>query len=302
MTDTQKGISYAMASTFASAIVVLTGKSLLYTLDIYTFSFYWFGICSAYFLLADMRAGGRYIYGVPRKLLPLLFLIGVIEAGSALTYFMALKAIDPAFIAFFSNLMLISAPFFGIIFLKERLAWIEIAGIIVAMAGAVIMTYEDGISVNTGVILLLVSVLLFTVSTMLIKLNNSEISPFTFSGYRCISVFICTILIGIPAGGFDFSRHVSIPVLLLGAFCGPLLSVVLYYYALQYMDMTKVVLIRATMPLFVITGAYLFLHSIPELNHITGGLVLTAGVIVLVLGKRVNRLFNNVETITEQMK
>ncbi|MBI5360866.1 MAG: DMT family transporter, partial [Planctomycetes bacterium] len=248
MTNTQKGTAYAMASTFASAIVILTGKSLLFTLDIYTFSFYWFGICSAYFILADMRAGGRYMYKVPRKLLPLLILIGIIEAGSALTYFMALKAIDPAFIAFFSNLMLISAPFFGIIFLKEKLTLIEIAGIVIAITGALIMTYEGGITINAGVILLFVSVLLFTVSTMLIKLNNSDISPFTFSGYRCIVVFACATLIGIHTGGFNFSQHISIPVLLIGAFCGPLLSVVLYYYALQYMDMTKVVLIRTTMP------------------------------------------------------
>lgn len=288
-----------MTSTLASAIVVLTGKSLLYTLDIYTFSFYWFGICSAYFVLADIRAKGRYIYKVPRKLLPLLLLIGFIEAGSALTYFMALKAIEPSFIAFFSNLMLISAPFFGIIFLKEKLTWIEISGTIIAITGALIMTYEGGITVNTGVILLLVSVLLFTVSTMLIKLNNSEISPFTFSGYRCIVVFACTILIGIPMGGFDFSQHISIPVLLIGAFCGPLLSVVLYYYALQYMDMTKVVLIRATMPVFVIAGAFLFLHSTPELNHITGGIVLTSGVIVLVLGRRAYRMFNGLSMKNE---
>ncbi|MBI5359139.1 MAG: hypothetical protein HZA48_00990, partial [Planctomycetes bacterium] len=46
--------------------------------------------------------------------------------------------------------------------------------------------------------------------------------------------------------------------------------------------------------------AYLFLHSIPALNHMTGGIVLTSGVIVSVSGKRVYRLFNELSMQNEK--
>ena len=74
-------------------------------------------------------------------------------------------------------------------------------------------------------------------------------------------------------------------VIVVGAFLGPFLGILLFYRALSLLDLTKVGLIRGTMPVFVLASSFLAFGIVPWPHQIIGGAMTIAGVFILYAGR-----------------
>ena len=138
-----KGITLAFLATLGMANVYVFSKAALLEVNYFQFQFYWFGFAMIWILPFLI------ITGMIRKIPKLggssrivLVIIGFLELGAASMLFLAIQLADnPTTISFLSNLTPIFVTILGIRFLGERFNLVEGIGIILTIAGVILITY-----------------------------------------------------------------------------------------------------------------------------------------------------------------
>ena len=140
---TVKGITLAFLATLGMANVYVFSKAALLEVNYYQFQFYWFGFALVWILPFLIITG--MIKKIPRSKQGFkitLVIIGFLELGAASLLFLAIQlAENPTTISFLSNLTPIFVTILGIRFLGERFNVMEAIGIILTIAGVILITY-----------------------------------------------------------------------------------------------------------------------------------------------------------------
>lgn len=280
-----KGYGLILLANVTLSIVFLIAKDVQPRMGLYPFLFYWFFCGSVYFMVAMVAGKGKKTFTIPRKWLPLTVLMGVFEVTATFLFFYTIRLMNPAVASFYGNISIVMTVLLGIIFLKEHFTTLEAMGGVILIIGVVLMTYKSGKTVFIGFLLILLLSLLFSVNTILIKISLKDVQPITFSAYRTFLLFLTTAVI------VTFQSHIPLPDLAtsieiaIGAFLGPFLGVFLLFTGLQYLEASKASLVRATNPLMVLIGSYLWLRQMPTRAQVIGGIITLVGIELLLWGK-----------------
>ncbi len=281
-----KGYGLILLANVTLSIVFLIAKDVQPRMGLYPFLFYWFMCASAYFLVAMLTGKGLKTFGIPRRWVPLTILMGVFEVTATFLFFYTIRLMNPAVASFYGNISIVITVMLGIIFLKEHFTVLEAIGGVILIVGVVLMTYKSGKTVFIGFLLILLLSLLFSINTILIKVSLKDVHPITFSAYRAFLLFLTTAVIVL------FQSSASLPTTLstffeiaIGAFLGPFAGVLLLFTGLQYLEASKASLVRATNPLMVLIGSYLWLRQVPTPAQFVGGFITLVGIELLLWGK-----------------
>ncbi len=280
-----KGYGFILLANVTLSIVFLIAKDVQPRMGLYPFLFYWFLCASVYFLVAMVMGKGRKSFTIPRKWLPLTILMGVFEVTATFLFFYTIRLMNPAVASFYGNISIVMTVLLGVIFLKEHFTTLEAIGGIILGIGVVLMTYKSGKTVFIGFLLILLLSLLFSINTILIKVSLKDVHPITFSAYRTFLLFLTTAVIVFFQSKAPFPGLSTLLEIAIGAFLGPFLGVLLLFTGLQYLEASKASLVRATNPLMVLIGSYLWLRQVPTAIQVVGGLVTLAGIELLLWGK-----------------
>jgi len=286
-----KGISLAFLATLGMANVYVFSKAALLEVNYFQFQFYWFGFALIWILpFLTLTGMLKKIPRLSRASNLTLLIIGTLELGAASLLFLAIQlAENPTTISFLSNLTPIFVTILGIRFLNERFNTVEAIGIILTIAGVILITYTRDTSIaeffGRGSGWILLSSVLSSVSIVTAKSRIRDIHPGILTLNRVVFLFAFAVLaMLIRQESFAISGRATLNMAI-GSMMGPFLTGLAQYSALRYIEASRTMIIQSTRSLFVLIGSMMYLSILPEMLQLTGGIITIAGVIIMTIGK-----------------
>jgi drug/metabolite transporter (DMT)-like permease len=159
--DTLKGYAWGLAATVCLSIVLTLSKLAYRTVsrDTFMVTMYISGLVFAggYIVvtgrLAELKLNGKqWLYAV---------LVGLFYTIGTTSVFLSVEITNPSLTAFFGRIQTVYAVIWGVALLKERLNQREIAGMVLTLLGALIITFASGEDVWLALLIALVGASLF---------------------------------------------------------------------------------------------------------------------------------------------
>ena len=286
-----KGTTLAFIATLGMANVYVFSKAALLQVTYFQFQFYWFAFALVWILPFLLLTGMiKKIPQLSRGSNLTLVLIGLLELGAASLMFLAIQlAENPTTISFLSNLTPIFVTILGIRFLGERFNAVEAIGIILTIAGVILITYTRDTSLSEffgkGSGWILVSSVFSSISIVTAKSRISSIHPGILTLNRVVFLFLFALgAMILKQESFVVSGR-ALFNMGAGALVGPFLTGFAQYSALRFIEASRTMIIQSTRSLFVLVGSMIYLSILPEVLQLIGGLITIVGVIVLTWGK-----------------
>jgi drug/metabolite transporter (DMT)-like permease len=280
----KKGFTFALLSAFSGAYLFIFSKYVLRFTNPETFCSVYYIFAAAYFLLWLALSGQIRQVRIPAGAVKIVLAIGVLESVSVIALYTAVRMMDPTLVSFFNNSQTIFIILLSAAFLRERFNRMEAVGTVVALAGIFLISYRSAHPVVTGMALTLASAVLFSCTVILVKKALPALPPLVLAFYRGMTIMLILNAYTLLTGRYEaIDRSLILPVAA-GALFGPFLNILFYFYSLKHFDASKTSLVRASQPLFVLLNAALILQTVPSLKEIGGGLIIIAGLYVLVMG------------------
>jgi drug/metabolite transporter (DMT)-like permease len=291
ISPTIKGITLAFLATLGMANVYVFSKAALLEVNYFQFQFYWFGFALVWIVpFLTLTGTMKKIPRLSRDSNATLIIIGILELGAASLLFLSIQlAENPTVISFLSNLTPIFVTILGIRFLGERFNLVEAIGIILTIAGVVLITYTRDTSLREffgkGSGWILVSSVFSSISIVTAKSRIKNIHPGILTLNRVVFIFtFALVAMIVRQESFVVSGRATFNMAI-GSLVGPFLTGFAQYSALKYIEASRTMIIQATRSLFVLIGSMIYLSILPEMLQLTGGLITIAGVIVMTWGK-----------------
>lgn len=290
-----RGYYFAFMATAMGSLVYIFSKAALKEVSLPQFGVYWFLMGMIWNSLYAMRKKeNRAKPVIPQAALKVLIVLGFIEIVATSTLYGAIYvAYDPSVPSFLRNLEFIFVGLLGVVLLKERFNYIEIAGVVLTIGGAMIISYQKGLTFKTYFTgtsgLMLISSISYAIRTIIAKKHITVLSPTMLAINRAVFIFffsfIALILMGyslvIPLSAF-FN-------IALGAFFGPFLTSTSQYSALKYLEASRAAVIQSATPLLVLVVGYFYLGTLPFMYQLIGGIFTIIGTIILVVGNEIRK-------------
>lgn len=264
----------------------VVGRTLAQTVGPFAAAFFRFAIASVFLVILLRKTEGRLTWPEKSQIFPVVLLgltgallynffflkgLKMIEAGRA----SVIIANNPIFIALFS------AYFF-----KERLNLVKVIGIIISVAGAVIVISRGNVcavfqgGMGWGEMYILGCVASWVAFSLIGKAVMDDLSP--LRSVTCSSV-AGTLLLAVPAfleGGFGFLEYSLSDwagIFYLGFF-GTVLGFLWYYQGIQKIGPTRAGLFINFVPISAILLAFIFLQESITISLFIGTILVSAGV------------------------
>lgn len=200
-------------------------------------------------------------------------------------YWAGIQRMDPSLATLLNRTEVVVAIMLGMIFLRERFTKLEAFGVFLSIVGIIIMRLTLRMEYSSGFWLVLGGAFFFGITEFFSKIAVRYVAPLILGYVRnvilAVMYWIAFAAIGQGYGGFS---HVWIGVIAVGV-VGPVAARLLYLHALKRLELSKVAVISQSQPVFVIIIAGLFLHEIPTFREVTGGILLTAGCLIMIAAR-----------------
>jgi uncharacterized membrane protein len=215
-----------------------------------------------------------------------LVLLAIVQCGAVWLYWLGVQIMDPSLAAFLNRSRVVIALLLGILILGERLNRREAIGTALAMIGIVVMRATLRLEYTPGFAFVLLGAVLFGVTELLSKIVVRHIQTSVLAYYRNVLIMILYWLaFAVTGGSFEGVGAVWPGIVALGLL-GPIFNRVLYFSALERLEMVKVSVIGQIQPVFVIILSVMLLDMLPSVREMLGGVFLIAGAMVLVVYRR----------------
>lgn len=285
---TVKGYILAFAAMASVSLNYVTAKYALRVYPTEVFVPLWFGAATVYaFAYLALRHKPTPWHQVTRYWKAFAWVSGV-TAVSAAAGFWGLHITDPTVASLISRMAVPAAILMGIVFLGERPTPREVAGIVTCVVGLFVIVCRGGsVQQLLGPGMLLLSAILYALSQMFVRQVANDVEPTLMAGMRTFGAAMLVLVIAFAAGRLQVPwapRHLL--VLVVGAFFGPFLAHVLLFKSLAYLELSRAGTAQASQPIFVAIYAWTFLRMLPGLQQIIGGLIIIAGLLIILSGAR----------------
>ena len=280
------GYVFVTTSTFFAACATVTGKWNLVEISALLMSALIFTIATVALSVGYIPFRGlRAMFTQTRRGWFWMWMFTLSSFLAVWFFWEGVQRMDPSLAAFLNRSEVMIAIILGMIFLKERFNRIETAGAILSIAGIVIMRLTLRMEYSTGFWLVLAGSLFFGITEFFSKVAVRHVSPVPLVYLR--NMFMAVVYwIFFFGGDGDFGGLEKVwPGVLALGFFGPIFSRLSYLSALKRMELAKVAIISQGQPVFVILISLLWLHQLPTVREVTGGIFLTVGCLVMILGR-----------------
>ncbi len=291
ISDTAKGYLWTFVAVLAVSNVYIFSKAVMNQVGFVKFGFWWFLTGGIYILLLMVYKRAFTIYKTfGRREYLILLLNGILELAGTYFFYKAIETIpNPSIVSFLNNLSPVFVVILGTLLLHERFNLREAIGIMITLLGAFLISYKGGNTLADmfihGSHYVLYSTFIFALNSILLKTWVKRLSPYVLTINRILFLTTFFTLLMIRRQ-MDF--HLPWRVyknVLIGAFLGPLLTVIASLNALKYIEVSKKSVLGTLKGLFVLAGSYLFFHNLPTQIQITGGILSIIGAILIITGR-----------------
>jgi drug/metabolite transporter (DMT)-like permease len=219
--------------------------------------------------------------------------IGFLIALATVVSYTAVVYIDPGTAALIGRMGTIFGLGFGVFWLKERLSRGERIGAVIAVIGALIISFQWGDSGSLawlGALLVLISTFCYSLHAAIVKRSGSDIDFTNFFLFRmvtsCFFLLVFTVARGeliLPTG-----RDVWIILILTGTI-NVTVSRSLYYIVLRRVPLSILTIFLTLTPVMTIMWSLVLFDVLPSTQALLGGVAVISGVLMVTLSRRHNR-------------
>jgi len=289
--DRFKGYFFAFLATISFSNVYIFSKAALNEIHLIQFGFWWFLIAMVLNTLWSARTGKLKQF----KLLQwpqvrILLLLGVLEILTNTSFYLSINIIpDPAVTSFLGNLYPVILTLGGVVLLKERFTWLESLGVLLALAGAFIISYTGGSTLKNmfipGTLVVLINAVLASSASIIGKVNIKKLSPELITLNHTVWLFVFSALLMVI-----FRKPLVIPAhamvnIALGSFLGPFMGVLMIYYSFKFIEASTSSIVQSLKGIVVLIGAWLYFGTLPQAHQLWGGILTVVGVLIMTLAQ-----------------
>lgn len=217
--------------------------------------------------------------------------LGFVNFISALTWTFSIQFIGASLTSFLLRLTTIFMILLGIIFLKERLTWIEIAGAVIAIIGTFVISFDSQSLLTLGIAVAIASAFFNAIHDTLAKSLTSKMDPLVMASIRTSFSFFFLASYAAALG-----KIVSVPpglffLILIGSTMSAVIGYIFYFLSMQRLEISKVAIIRTLDPFVVMLYALIIFRTFPTTIELTGGIMIVLGVILseVEVGRAISR-------------
>lgn len=196
----------------------------------------------------------------------------------ATTTFVCIGLIGPGPVSFVGQIGIVFGAILGAAVLGEKIRVVDGLGGLVAISGALCMTYVPGEYMRLGVLLVLGSSFALALHNLIIKRHTAEIDKLELLFIRAVTTFVVVGLLAFLAGEVQQPPIWLVPLGALTSLIGFMIVNFFRYTALGYIDMTKVAMLRVISPMVVTVLSFLVFNVVPGAVQLIGSGLILAGV------------------------
>ncbi len=291
ISDQTKGYLLAFLAVLAVSNVYIFSKAAFKEVSLPQFGVYWFGFGIIWIsIFAYYKKSYHLFKKLSRKDFYKLINIGIFEVLATYFFFKAIYTIpNPAVVSFIGNISPVFVITLSIIFLKESFNGIEVIGMLIAVIGAFIISYNGKTNLENmfidGSQYILISSMFFSINAVVIKKNIKNVPPIALAVNRSLYLFIFSNIALFYTHSSLSISSTALKNIFIGSILGPFLTVIAGYLALQYIPLSRKAIVGSTKGLFVLIGAYIYFGHLPRPIAILGGGFTIVGVLLIAFGK-----------------
>lgn len=258
----------------------------LYQEGLTPFSVLFYRFSMATILMGIVAVLRKSSFSLPRECrIPAVF-TGIMMALTCIFWFLAFKIMDSGISAALLFIYPIMVALIMAIFFKEKISSATLIGMIMAIAGAVIICLPDtGVKINLkGVIYILLSALTYAVYIVAVKTTKlRDMQPETLTFYAML--FSLPVFLIFLRGGFDLQMLPSLKAFINAACLAifpSLLSFLMTAVAIRFIGATETAILGALEPVTAVTVGVCIFNEILTLKLASGTLIILTAVTIVI--------------------
>ena len=212
--------------------------------------------------------------------------IGILVAASTVINYAAVSLIDPGTASLLGKTSVLFSLLLGLLWLRERLRLVEIAGALLALSGALIIGFQPGDYLRFGSLMVLISTFLYALHTALVKRHGEEISFGDFFLFRIGSIAFFLFLFTAVRGQLEWPAPVAWVLVIVAGTVDVVISRSLFYLSLRRMRMSIHTIILTLSPVVTILWGLVLFGEVPTWTSLFGGTLVVLGVFVATVNHR----------------
>ncbi len=279
-----RGYFFLVGTAFFTALSYVFGKAVNKDLYPETVTFFWF--FGAFFfsiftvmLVPSQRTELRYI----RKYLTIFLFSSIVTAIGAALWIFSLRTIGPPLTSFLMKSQTLFSLLLGIMFLGERLNKGETIGIMLTIAGGVIVAYQEEGYLILGTFMALLSAFFYSLLSFLVKKIAQDLNMLTVANLRALGVAIVVLVYLIITERFQVPGLRDLVFMAFGGLTGAYIAKASQFQSIKLLDVSRSTAVMPLESLFVVLFSYFLFHDLPSVIKLIGGAGIVMGVVFLVI-------------------
>jgi drug/metabolite transporter (DMT)-like permease len=171
----------------------------------------------------------------------------------------------------------------GIIFLGERLNKGETVGIVITIAGGIIVAYQKEGYLIFGTLTALLSAFFYSLLSFLIKKIAQDLNMLTVANLRALGVSIVVFIYLMITGRFEIPGLRDLMFMSFGGLTGAYIAKASQFQSIKLLDVSRSTAVMPMESLFVILFSYFLFYDLPSVIKLIGGAGIIIGVVFLVI-------------------
>jgi len=279
-----RGYIFLVGTAFFTALSYVFGKAVNKDLNPETVIFFWF--FGAFFfsifavmLIPSQRTELRYL----RNYVTIFVLSSIVTAIGAALWIFSLRTIGPPLTSFLMKSQTLFSLLLGIMFLGERLNKGETIGIMLTIAGGVIVAYQEEGYLILGTFMALLSAFFYSLLSFLVKKFAQDLNMLTVANLRALGVAIVVFVYLIITERFQAPGLRDLVFMAFGGLTGAYIAKASQFQSIKLLDVSHSTAVMPLESLFVVLFSYFIFQDLPSVIKLIGGAGIVIGVVFLVI-------------------
>jgi O-acetylserine/cysteine efflux transporter len=221
--------------------------------------------------------------------------IGALIGFSTIINYEAVAFIDPGTASLLAKTSIIMSIGMGVLWLKERFVRVKGLGAVIAVAGALVITFQPGDYIRLGSLLVLVSAFMYALHTAIVKRYGQEMDFVEFFFFRILSTSALMFLTALAKGALIWPDSTTWQLICMTAVVDVVISRALFYLVLRRMQMSIHAIVLTLSPVAAVLWTVFLFGTTPTGRQILGGCGVIVGVLMAILIQPAKRAQNEKE-------
>lgn len=207
------------------------------------------------------------------------FLIGV----STIINYEAVAFIDPGTASLLAKSSILMSVAIGMFWLKDKLRKMQGYGVILALGGVLLITFQPGEYIRFGSLLILISAFMYTLHTAIVKHYGGNMDFVEFFFFRILATCSLMFCVAVGKKALIWPTKMAWLLIFLTATVDIVISRALFYLVLRRLKMSIHAIVLALSPAAAILWAYIFFDTAPTGQQLIGAVGVFLGVFMVTI-------------------